>query len=175
LHVLGGQELQVAVDHVEELEAERKIRAGVVKAPKCAAGPCRSAGAGFEQAFRHGDGIADKRGHHETGRCVEVKNGGANPGPGRLARRLFLIGAVDIFLGSLAGEAQAIGLAAGIDAKDQIGQTAEPGDASRRGIKSREERNCGERFGGPGFPVFTHQAFSRSIFGSYKQRGPRSA
>src|SRR5439155_27376798 len=110
-------------------------------------------------------------GDHETRIIIEIEDVGADAGTRRLARRHRLVPAVDIFLGTFAGNAERILLAAEIDAEDEIGEPAEPADLSVRLIEAPQHRDILERLARDGGVIghrnrLTHHHLYSSIFGS---------
>ncbi len=135
------ENLQVVVDHGKELETEGEFRARLVQLSEGFASAGGRAFAGLEQVGRHGDGAVDEAGEHDAGRRVEMHHFGRDAGTRRLLGRYRLVGAVDIFLGALAGDAQAIFACL----EDEVGETAEPLDGDCRHI---DPRKAGDAFQG---------------------------
>ena len=101
-----GQKGAVIVDHGEKIEAGGKDHAAVMQLPQRAGGAGGAAGAGAEEVGRHGDGIGDEARHHQAGCGIGMQHLGRDTGGGGGAGGGGFVGAVDIFGGAFAGDAQ---------------------------------------------------------------------
>ena len=120
--ILGREDRQVIVDHGEQLEPEGDDGARAVQHRQRLPCPFRRAGAGGEGVGRHRHRAVDVTGDHDAACRIGVDEFGADTGNRGRLRGQSLDLAVDIFLGSRTGQAQAVFA----DPEDAVGQPAQP-------------------------------------------------
>jgi hypothetical protein len=102
LDVLRRQHAEILVNHCEQFEPERKRRTRPVQPCKRLACACGRALAGSKVFRAHRHGPFDEAGHHQARPRIGMDHLRADTCARRLTRRHRLVGAVDVFLGSLA-------------------------------------------------------------------------
>jgi hypothetical protein len=163
---LDGEELEVVVNHREQLEAEVEFCVRAMELAKGLAGAEGRTGPHLEGQGTHGDRPLDIFGDEDAALGIGVQNVGADAGAGRLAGCDRLIVAIDIGFGASSREAKADVLGT-LNAEHPVGQTAEPGD--HRVTPAGELRNAEQCCAGLADivdVVARAHPFSRSIFAS---------